>query len=332
MSQIDSKEKKQAIVFPEDSFDFQRVSRSKPQAKKPQAKESRAKEPRIKEPKVKAAKEKEVRVKEPKTKKRTGRLISVILGVMIVVLACALVYQGYVLIRYYIDINANQENSAQATDVFTEAGAAIADETPAPEAPVVPTPLDGPIQPGILALREEFQNDDIVGYITIADTNIQHAVAQTEDNDFYIIHGLDKQTNAAGAVFMDSSNNPQITDYNTVIYGHNMRNGAMFHNLQYYNDKRYFDAHKTIIYYSLYEEMTWEVFSFYPTSTDFDYIRTVFDSHESYEEFLAEIQMRSVVEPEVAVTGSDVILTLSTCTNTDDNMRYALHARLVERK
>jgi len=268
-------------------------------------------------------------------------VISHFLTVLIIVFAGFAAYNGYKLVRYYLDLRANEQAAALAADVFNKATEPPAMPTPtatptpttgATETPVPATeaPVVQVVQPGILALREEFKNDDIVGYLSIEGTNIQQVVVQTIDNDFYLRRGIDKQSNQAGTIFMDSSNNPAMTDYNTVLYGHNMRNGSMFHELRYYTSKAFFEDHSIIVYQSLYEETRWEVFAFYPTETEFNYINTVFSTPEKFTDFLAEIRLKSVVASDITVTADDAILTLSTCTSNGDGRRYALHARLIE--
>ena len=261
------------------------------------------------------------------------------MSVAIIALSCVIVYQGYLLFSYYRDLRANENTAARAAAIFdnitplrstappSTQRADRLDATPTAE----PEPTEQPILPVILALREEFGNDDIIGYISIEDTNIKYPVVQTTDNDFYISHSVDKKANAGGAVFMDRANAPALTDVNTVIYGHNMRNRSMFHDLRYYTGSDFFHDHQIIRYTTLYEETTWEVFAFYPTRIDFNYIQTSFASADDVAAFIKAISLRSVVETSVEVSSDDAILTLSTCTNTADNMRYALHAKLIDK-
>jgi len=262
------------------------------------------------------------------------------LTVLIVLFAGLAVYQGYQLARYYLDLRANERASVIAAQVFAKATplplppTATPLFTASPEAtgaPAIETPAltEKLIQPGILALRKEFGNEDIIGFLSIEGTNVQYAVAQTDNNSFYISHGINKDANSAGAIFMDSSNNPAMNDYNTVIYGHNMKNRSMFHDIRYYTSRQYFQEHNIIVYQSLYEETRWEVFAFYPTDTEFNYINTVFATPADFEAFLAEVRLKSVVPSNVEVTAEDAVLTLSTCTNTADDMRFALHAKLI---
>ena len=285
-------------------------------------------------------KEKPVKAEKPEKEKKEksisgGRKLALrFLNVFIVLLLLLISYQLYQLLQYYNDLRSNDDTARLAASVLQNAenNAMQTVVTPAPDAND-PThsedkpPVEPQILPAIQALREEFQNDDIVGYISINGTNIHYPVVQTTDNEFYIKNDLAKLRNVAGTIFMDCANNPSITDYNTVLYGHNMKNGSMLHNLRYYNDRQFFTEHRFITYRSLYEETVWEVFSFYPTETDFNYINTDFITPEHFTAFVEEIQLRSVVNTNVDISSINQVLTLSTCTNTADNMRFALHAR-----
>jgi sortase B len=106
-----------------------------------------------------------------------------------------------------------------------------------------------------------------------------------------------------------------------------MRNGSQFHDLRYFVNAEYAKAHKTITLTTILGETEWEVFSAYSVSTEFDYIRTDFSPARPFGSFLADIKARSLID--MGNEAVDRVLTLSTCTNTADDMRYAVHARLV---
>ena len=275
-------------------------------------------------------------------KKNSRRAFSILLNVAIVALSLLILYQLYMMAKYYLELRANEKVSQLAVSVMQNA----LHEQAASPSPVVITPApsadsdDAPAQtedvaapPQLLsvieALRRELQNDDIVGYITIEGTNINYPVVQTTNNDFYVSHNLSKEKNASGAVFMSYINSPTMTSRNTILYAHNMKNGSMFHDLRYYSDRQFFNEHRTIHYISLYEESVWEIFAIYPTSTSVNYTQTDFTTLAEFDAFLQDLQLRSVVKSNVEVSQSDTLLTLSTCTNTAEDMRYALHAKRV---
>lgn len=187
------------------------------------------------------------------------------------------------------------------------------------------------LMPAIKQLREEFNNDDIVGYIKIDGTAVNYMVAQATDNEYYLGRDIFGQSNRAGTIFMDYESNPAQLSRNTVIYGHNMRNGTMFHNLRYYKEEQFFNDHKYIRLTTLHEETVWEVFAFYIASVDFNYIQVNFPSDEHFAALLNEMKSRSVHKSGLEVGTEDHILTLSTCRYAEGDLRFVVNAKLISR-
>ncbi|MFR3321064.1 MAG: sortase domain-bontaining protein [Lachnospiraceae bacterium] len=71
-------------------------------------------------------------------------------------------------------------------------------------------------------------NSDIVGWLRIRALDISYPVVQGKDNDYYLHRTFEKTDNFAGCLFVNSYNMGDFTDQNTIIYGHNMKNGSMF--------------------------------------------------------------------------------------------------------
>lgn len=175
-------------------------------------------------------------------------------------------------------------------------------------------------------------NPDVVGRITIEGLDIAYLVTQTIDNDYYLKYGYDRQKSKSGAIFLDYrchvSNEPLTGHY--ILYGHNMKNGTMFHNVKKYAEEEYFDNNRIIRFDTLYSDHEWEVFSAYVTGTDFNYIKTSFDSDDEWLGFINELQSKSLYQKDVALNADDVVLTLSTCSYEFDDARFVVHARLVK--
>jgi len=275
-----------------------------------------------------------------------------LLTIIIILFAFAVSYLLYMLAQYYIDLWRKDQllhKARSITENYRPPGetAAAAEVTPeehvytedapqpdasGPEIEELPFVRleDMPLDPEIALLREAFQNEDIVGYLIIPGTNIDFPVVATGDNDFYQAHDLSKSPNIAGSAFMDYENNVISLGYNTIIYAHNMRDGSMFHNLRYYGDSAFYEDHRLIYFQTAYRNTEWEVFSFYETTTDFNYINNRYQNREDfYTRLLSVVREKSAYETGVAVEVSDRILTLSTCTNKEDDSRYVVHARLV---
>ena len=182
----------------------------------------------------------------------------------------------------------------------------------------------------ITALRELYNNEDIVGFVEIKGTSISDPVVQSSDNAYYLNHNLHGEFDRQGAVFLDFENDlDELQDDNTIIYGHNLKNGAMFHDIRLYFDEDFYKEHKHILLTTPYEETLWEIFSFFQTTTDFYYLTTNYQDKDEFFDFILQLQKMSLYETGVNIDGSDQILILSTCAvnNESGNNRYVLAAK-----
>lgn len=270
-----------------------------------------------------------VKLKRKNERIRKNRKIARLLSVISVILLIFVAFFFNRTLNYYAEMKKNTLTNKLAheiavtgidttadfkTDDLTASGASI--ET-------------RPVLDKISRLRETFSNDDIVAYLKIDGTAIDYAVAQTKDNEFYLNRDLYTEKNVAGSIFMDYECDPFALSQNTVIYGHNMRNGSMFHNLRNFADKDYCMERRFISLTTPYEETTWEVFAFYQTGTDFYYIQVFFPDDDSFMSLVSMMKEKSMYDTGVEVLADDKILTLSTCANTTDDTRYVLNAKLV---
>jgi sortase B len=175
-------------------------------------------------------------------------------------------------------------------------------------------------------------NPDVIGRITIDELDIAYLVLQTINNEYYLNHGYDRQRSKSGAIYLDYRCNidrvPLKGHY--ILYGHNMKNGTMFHNLKKYAEEEFFSSNRMLRFDTLYEDYEWEVFSAYVTSTDFYYIETAFGSDEDWLEFINELKGKSLYQTDVTLSADDVVLTLSTCSYEFDGARFVVHARLIK--
>lgn len=181
---------------------------------------------------------------------------------------------------------------------------------------------------GLMSLAQI--NPDVYGWITVEGTNINYPLVQGEDNDYYLNHAYTGEFLPIGSIFVDFRCEDSITrNFNTVIYGHNITTGAMFHDVTKFFRDDYFED--TYIYiYTLDGIYVYEPFSIYKTREDYNYFRTGFTSVEDFVGFAEELCDNSDKKKEVTFGRNDRIITLSTCTNIVQTERYALHAKLVK--
>ena len=172
-------------------------------------------------------------------------------------------------------------------------------------------------------------NGDYKGWITVENTDIDYPIVQGTDNDFYLKHDFNKNESTSGCVFMDYLNE-EGKDDNTVIYGHNMRNGSMFSKLQKFKENEFFNQNNKVIIKDENGEHTYEVFSVYVLKSGDKLGKINYSSKEEFDEYVKLIKNKSFYTNDVKVEKGDKILTLVTCTYEIDDARTIVHAKLVK--
>lgn len=172
--------------------------------------------------------------------------------ILIAVLACVFIFASGMMLWQYL----NSRNAAQSNDlaqslinlpsyedsltVSPGVGELTPSEDTSEEVPVA-TPPDRHtqmlLQTDLSALQRI--NSDVIGWILIPGTDVNYPLLHTTDNSTYLHTAWDGSYNQAGSIFMETRTNPDMEDFNTIIYGHNMRNGSMFATLMRYKDAQY---------------------------------------------------------------------------------------------
>lgn len=195
-------------------------------------------------------------------------------------------------------------------------------------APVEDDPvMEEMVQINLAALREV--NPDVLGWIRIPDTKVDYPLLQGEDNDFYLQHTWDKTPNSVGSIFMECLNSPDLTDYNTIIYGHNMNNGSMFGQLQHFALQSHWQEHPYVYIATDAGVYRYEIFAFSQPSVESLIYGLNPQRDDTKENFLDLSLENSRIDTGIRPAITDRILTLSTCSGMDYDYRYVLQARLV---
>jgi sortase B len=176
------------------------------------------------------------------------------------------------------------------------------------------------------SLRQETENTDIIAFIDIPGTNIQYAVVQARDNDFYLYNDIFMQRNVEGSIFMDYRNNPDFSDPNTIIYGHHLRSRAKFSNLHRFHNEDFFHENRYIRIYTDNALYKYEIFAAFVMHISFRVHQVEFMDNE-FGEFVNELLNRSNFDAGVQVTQYDNILVLVTCTTVEMDDRWVVAAR-----
>lgn len=172
------------------------------------------------------------------------------------------------------------------------------------------------------------KNTDTVGYLSVNNTKINYPVVQASTNSYYLNRDFNKRKNSMGWIFMDYRNNAKDLDKNTIIYGHNIKQGIMFGTLKYALNSSWYkkESNQVITFNTPTKNMKWRIFSIYRIPATEDYLKTEFESDEEYIEFLNMLKNRSIYNFNVELNESSKILTLSTCFS--HTTRHVVHAVL----
>lgn len=175
--------------------------------------------------------------------------------------------------------------------------------------------------------------EDVFAWIYVSGTNIDYPIVQhPEDDEFYLTHDIYGTANVDGAIFIQKVNSRKLTDFDTIIYGHNMKNGSMFRSLHNYEDEDFCRNNRYIYIYTPDNVFTYKVFAAYVY--DDTYIPGCYNFLEDKgrQQYLDDIEAWAcdgIYFDDVKLDTDSRIITLSTCTG-DENERFLVQAVLIE--
>ena len=173
-----------------------------------------------------------------------------------------------------------------------------------------------------VALRE--QNTDVLGWILIPNTKVSYPLVQGEDNDYYLNHTWRKTRSVVGAIFMEQQSSADLTDFNTIIYGHRMNNRSMFGRLLDYKKQSYWQDHPRFYITDDSGTHTYEIFAAYEPAVGSTPYCIRFSNDTEKQTFINYGLEHSVIETGVVPEVTDRIVTLSTCTGNGHATRWVV--------
>lgn len=179
------------------------------------------------------------------------------------------------------------------------------------------------------------QYPELFGWLMIPDTGINYPVMQSRtQKDYFLHHNYDGTASDEGALFVDPLSSSYPMDDNTVIYGHNMKNGHMFGELKNYGVESFFQANREISFHTLYETGSYEVVTVLQThirdeaEEGFRYYQFFnYETEEEFQECVNFIQENQIYDVKNKLQYGDKLLMLSTCDYVQDNGRFVVVAR-----
>lgn len=177
-------------------------------------------------------------------------------------------------------------------------------------------------------------NRDIYAWIYIPDSMIDYPVLQhPTDNAYYLNYNLDGSKGYPGCIYTENYNEKDFSDPNTVLYGHNMKNGTMFAGLHKFEDSEYFEEHPYVYIYTAEKLYVYEIFAAYETNNEHILLNNDFTDNYSFRKYLDSIfairDMNSNRRDDMTVTAENHILTLSTCVANQSDRRYLVQGVLL---
>ena len=172
-------------------------------------------------------------------------------------------------------------------------------------------------------------NSDIIGWLKVDGTNINYPVLYSDtDREFYLYHNYKREYDTQGSVYIENFNSKDLSDFNTIFYGHSMLNGNMFGTLHNFSNWNFFTSYGNIVFYTPGATYHYQVFETatiedkhiltYLNNADQDSIKAYIKTISNYNGFK---------KTEYTITPDSHIITLSTCT-TDDSKRLVVFAVL----
>ena len=262
--------------------------------------------------------------KNNKSKSNVQKIIAVICIVLVIVIWAVV----------YFATKKDDKPVEETIEVTTEA------ETTAPETTEEPTTqvsYDYEMKIDLKKVNEYHEkNEDVVGWIYVEDTPIDYPIVKGKDNDEYMFNDWMGEYSHAGSIFEDYRCDIGKNE-NTLIYGHNMAAGTMFHSLKSYKDEEWGKKHLFIEVATLDKRYLYEAYSVNVLDglkgAAFEYWNFIDMNEEDYNNFTKAVKDSATVwYGDKGVNNNpaydDKLLTLQTCeTGDDDGMRCCLFAK-----
>lgn len=275
---------------------------------------------------------------EPDKKKKSiapGRLL-----VMCAALAVFL-YSGNQLLTYFLD---NYRNDKQQQDLIEQAVVVLpplTEQTRPTQAPGAeqegtettdPAPTEpverAPIYVDFETLQS--QNPDVVGWIYCPDTNINYPIVQGDSNQAYLYRSHTGERNANGSIFLDFRNLRDFSDFNNIIYGHNMGVGEMFGTLKQFADQKFYEEHPVMWLLTPDKAFRLDLIAGMVTPSDSETYELFSYQEDLHERMEYALSHSSFDAGEVDISQITQVLTLSTCSYEYATARYVVIGSMVE--
>ncbi len=186
-------------------------------------------------------------------------------------------------------------------------------------------------------------NSDIVGWVTLRDTEINYPALKSEEDgygyQYYLYRSYDKSYDYAGSIFIDYRSSEGVKSRNILTHGHSMADGSMFMALLDFGDFEidmdFYKKTPTLFFNTPEGNEQWIIFSVLKTNTleshgdFFNYLMGEFSSDAQFMNYIYNMKVRSLIDVPVPINEDDQIITLSTCSYEYSEFRTVICARKI---
>lgn len=175
-------------------------------------------------------------------------------------------------------------------------------------------------------------NSDVLGWISIPDTELSYPILQAADNQYYLNHTWKQERNPRGSIFMECTNSPDFAQFNTILYGHRMNNDSMFGTLKYYSNLDFWREHPSVYIVNGTGVHRYDIFAAHEVGVRDIVYRLDLEESGLREDFLTFCREKSVLDTGIAPQAEDQVLMLSTCVDSSSQspIRWVVLAVLSE--
>lgn len=173
-------------------------------------------------------------------------------------------------------------------------------------------------------------NEDVCGWITIDDTNIDYPIVIGENNAEYLNKDVYGNYAISGSIYLDYRNARDFSDIYSVVFGHHMDGGAMFGDIRKFTDKTFFDTHTTGTLYTEKGAYKLQVFALVHTDAYNKYVYGINKNDFSRkDELISFIRENAINYRELNINSEERVVGLSTCSSATTNGREILYVKIV---
>lgn len=266
----------------------------------------------------------------------------ILFNIIIVQLAILFLLSGYLVFDYLQEGKTQQKQFNELAAMVEQVKQQNVSENSEPaveDRPVLETTPDmgsrpvmeeeDDILPEYLQIYEA--NTDFVGWLKIDNTKINYPVMHTpEIRDHYLTRDFYGEHSSRGCLYVREECDVFTPSDNVTIYGHNMRDGSMFADLDAFIKREFWEENGVFSFDTLTEHHTYQIFAVFKTTGNLDdgfaYHQFVNGTEDEFNSFIATCKSLAYYDTGITPVYGDKILCLSTCEYTRINGRFVVAA------